>query len=255
MRRFIISPARIRNCWALRKILSLKDAIKLTMISYPREARIQLFLKPLNLSIEIRPSSSDLPVLRKIFVEQEYTPPWPLAPATILDGGAYIGLSSLYFHHLFPEAQILALEPDPESFAMLEKNTHAIPQIRVVNAALWSSHESQRFLADAGAPWASRISGTSIAETRSVRCMTLPEVATMAGGRLDLMKLDIEGAEAEVFRGGDEQILRHVQSVVIEFHDRFFPGSSKPFMNAIDSLPHVSVEQGENSWFLFKPAL
>jgi len=247
-----ISPARIRSCLALSKMMSWKDALKLSMLSYASEARTEILLKPWNLPIELRPCSSDLPVLRKVFEEQEYAPPWPLAPATILDAGAYIGLSSLYFHQLFPRAQILALEPDPKNFALLEKNTRCIPQIHAVNAALWSSNKSQLFLVDQEAPWASRVCGIPREEMGAVRCMTLSEAAAMLGGRLDLMKFDIEGGEEMIFQNGNEQSLRGVSAVVIEFHDRFFPGSSRPFREAIRELPHVEVTQGENSWFHFE---
>lgn len=251
MAKLVLSPARVRNCLSLSKILPLKDAAKLAMLTYEREERAEITVKPWNLSVEIRPATSDVPVLRKILLDQEYSPPRPLAPAAILDAGAYIGISSLYFHFCFPNAQIIALEPDPETFRLLERNTRSIPQIKAVNAALWSSEKAQCFVADPEAPWASRVAEGTDEGNCSVKCMTLSEAANMAGGHFDLMKFDIEGGEAEVFHSVDENLLRQVKAIVIEFHDRFFPGSSKPFLNAIAALPHVSVMQGENSWFLF----
>ncbi len=66
------------------------------------------------------------------------------------------------------------------------------------------------------------------------------------------MKFDIEGGEEEVFRTIDKNLLGRVSAIVIEFHERFFAGSSRPFYEAIKSLRHTEAHQGENSWFFFQ---
>jgi hypothetical protein len=71
-------------------------------------------------------------------------------------------------------------------------------------------------------------------------------LAMLPSGRADLVKIDIEGAEKELF-SEPHAWLDQVQSMVIELHDRYQPGCSRAFFNAVQSFPH---EQwcGENIW-------
>lgn len=227
------------------------DAIRLSLYSYVAQDFLSIWIREWKQFVVVRPFSTDLAVLHKILIDREYAPPPGLSPTVIIDAGAYIGLSTMFFHHRFPEATIFALEPDPENFKLLKKNTSGVTQIQIINAALWSTNEPQNFKTEAAEPWASRISDQRNSDDELVQCITLTELENLAGGCIDLMKLDIEGGEAEVFKSVTPKSLARVKAIVIEFHDRFFPGSSAPFLKAIESLPHESYTQGENTWFVF----
>jgi hypothetical protein len=70
----------------------------------------------------LRTGTSDVYVYHQIFVEREYAPLERLSSvSTILDLGANVGYSSRYFMGMFPRAKLLAIEPDPENFALLER--------------------------------------------------------------------------------------------------------------------------------------
>ncbi len=64
--------------------------------------------------------------------------------------------------------------------------------------------------------------------------------------QIDLLKIDIEGAELELFQSNYEQWLPRVKVVVIELHDHLRPGCSSAFNNAINSINHRKAQQGEN---------
>jgi FkbM family methyltransferase len=144
----------------------------------------------------------------------------------ILDGGANIGISAIHYKQLFPNATITAFEPDPRACDLLRHNLIAnkIHDVEIVEKALWTSNGRVSFFSE-GAD-ANRV----VVEREEVKQLTaLAPSATqchvetvrladyLAKTEFDLVKLDIESAEAEVIVDcGDT--LRNVKNLVIEFH-------------------------------------
>ena len=142
----------------------------------------------------------------------------------ILDGGANIGISAIHYKQLFPDAVVTCFEPDPRACDLLRRNLAAnnIHDIEIVEKALWSSNGRTSFFSE-GAD-ANRI----VREHDAIERLTSPsatycDVETvrladyLATTRFDLVKLDIESAEAEVIVDCGET-LRNVNNLVIEFH-------------------------------------
>jgi FkbM family methyltransferase len=149
----------------------------------------------------------------------------------VIDLGANIGLASRYFACTYPQCRIFAVEPDASNFAQLTRNLR--PLLRsgrcvLERAAVW---ESNSILAVAPAPGgdgfdAIRVSrteslGTEQSATRTKQCVTgisMNEVLARSGfPYADLLKVDIEGAEVELFRG-DLTWLGRTNAIAIEFH-------------------------------------
>ena len=143
----------------------------------------------------------------------------------ILDGGANIGISTIHYKSLFPGAVITAFEPDPRACELLRENfaINRIHDVEVVEKALWASNGRTTFFSE-GAD-ANRVACAE--EVKHLTTLTPAgkeyEVETvrladyLARGKYDLVKLDIESAEAEVIVDcGDT--LRNVDNLVIEFH-------------------------------------
>lgn len=133
----------------------------------------------------------------------------------IVDGGANIGLSVLYFKQLYPESEIVAFEPDPPIFAVLERNlaVAGVGGVRLVAGALWSSETTLAFHAE-GAD-GGHLSAESEATIR-VKTVCLSDYLDRP---VDLLKLDIEGAETEVLLAAANQ-LAQVERVYVEYHSR-----------------------------------
>jgi FkbM family methyltransferase len=142
----------------------------------------------------------------------------------ILDGGANIGISAIHYKQLFPNAVVTSFEPDPRACDVLRRNLAAnnIHDVEIVEKALWTSKGPTSFFSE-GAD-ANRV----IREHDAIERLTSPsakycDVETvrladyLASMRFDLVKLDIESAEAEVIVDCGET-LRNVNNVVIEFH-------------------------------------
>jgi FkbM family methyltransferase len=144
----------------------------------------------------------------------------------ILDGGANIGISAIHYKQLFPEASVISFEPDPRACELLRRNLTAnnIRDVDVVEKALWTNNGHTNFFsegADANrvVPEHGEIEQLTTLTPNGKQCNveTVRLADYLASTRFDLVKLDIEGAEAEVIVDcGDT--LRNVNNLVIEFH-------------------------------------
>ena len=145
---------------------------------------------------------SDLDVLREVVLEREYELPDGIPPAVIVDLGAHIGLASLFFAARLPHARIVAVEANPRLLPRLRRNlaaTHA----QVIHAAV-GDRDGHRSLHRGEASWASSLIAAphSSAPIR-VPALTLESLLGVAGiDRVDLLKIDIEGAEWEILGEG-----------------------------------------------------
>jgi FkbM family methyltransferase len=86
----------------------------------------------------LRANTSDVEVFEQIFVSKEYEFKINFEPEFIVDGGANIGLSSIFFANKFPKARIIAIEPEESNFSLLKSNTSQYVNISVHNAAIWN---------------------------------------------------------------------------------------------------------------------
>lgn len=142
----------------------------------------------------------------------------------IIDAGAHIGLTTLYFKKIFPDAQIIAVEPHPTNFSLLEKNIaeNDLQGITTVNAALGAEPARARTLyADTEFNWhstASFIEGAwnNAQKTEALR-VPVVTLASLISQPIDLLKMDIEGAEVEVLKSAQDS-LRQVKHIICEFH-------------------------------------
>ena len=147
----------------------------------------------------------------------------PVPEPRILDCGANVGLAALYFKRLYPGARITAYEADPALAVLCGRNLAAngAEDVDVEAAAVWCAGGAVRFQqegADSGA-----IEGMS-AGLRA-NAVTVPAVRlrdVIAVERIDLLKLDIEGAETAVLADCAEA-LDNVAAIVMELHE-FDPG-------------------------------
>ena len=137
----------------------------------------------------------------------------------ILDCGANIGLATLYFKRRYPAARITAFEPDPALADLLEMNVreNGAADVDVVRAAVWTDPGSVQFRAEGADSGA--IDGVSAG--LEGRLVTVPSVRladVIAREPIDLLKLDIEGAEAAVL-ADCAHVLRNVRAMVIDLHE------------------------------------
>ncbi len=180
-------------------------------------------------ALVLRPGSSDLGTFDEVFVGGVYDGVVRHAPetGTIIDLGANIGLASLFFLLRFPRARLLAIEPAPDNFALLTRNLAPFSARGCAvtrRAALWGADQPVTFSTAAAGRFDSGTIGeqpdaaASDAAEAEVPGMSMPAILAHAGfDTVDLLKVDVEGAERHLFAGGDEWLDR-VGCLAVEFH-------------------------------------
>lgn len=224
-------------------------------------ARARLSRKPLQILIaaqhhmhpvNLRMRTTDVSLYEEIIVNCEYEFEIGREPAVIVDAGANIGLTSVYFANRYPKAKIVAIEPEAENFRMLLKNTEPYEGIVAVEAALWHS-DTMVDLSDPGSgSWGFQVEEHQDIATsckKLVRGVTVDTLMRENGlNHIDILKVDIEGSEKEVFESCGAWIGK-VGVLVVELHDRWKSGCGETVRSATKDFP-VSWTRGETTFFL-----
>ncbi len=110
----------------------------LFLILASKKEFIQLSIPQSKTPLKLRSDTSDIPTFEQIFVWDDYDLPMQMAPRFIIDGGANVGFASIYFANRYPEAKIIAVEPDESNVEVMRQNTLAYPNISVIQAGIWN---------------------------------------------------------------------------------------------------------------------
>ena len=169
----------------------------------------------------IRNGSSDIDVFYQHFIRREILDiPIDFRPMVILDIGANIGLSIEAFHWRFPNAEIIGVELDAENAALCRENLKGYPKVTILNAALWSSlgRVGVRDIGDGA--WGFQVDDKSHDSKRYALALTYRDLLALCGlVNVDLLKMDIEGAEADVLEVSADDIFESTMVSIIEVHD------------------------------------
>ncbi|HLF75970.1 MAG TPA: FkbM family methyltransferase [Dehalococcoidia bacterium] len=208
--------------------------------------KIRLHPNSLGKDIQIRPGTSDIWNYQQIFDQDEYNLPFPEEPKVIVDAGAYVGFASIYFASRYPKARIIALEPDDDNYALLQENVRNYANVSPLKAALWGDSVALDVVDGGNKQWGLQTRPASMQPAKSrVAALTVDELMrNYSLDRIDILKIDIEGSEREVF-AHPEAWIDGVQSMVVELHDRFAPGCKDTVYAAAQAFPRV-MEIGEN---------
>jgi FkbM family methyltransferase len=227
--------------------LLLKTAHALRL---PRPAAVRIGARQAGYPVAARlGDSSDLAVFQQIFLHDEYACLRQIADArVILDLGANVGYSSAYFLSCFPAATVLAVEPDPDNYAACCRNLAPYgKRAKVVLGAAWSTRSrvalSKGGFRD-GREWSRQVlpAGPVMAEAW-VEAWDIPSLLEMAGGEpIDIMKIDVERSELDIFGNGAESWLPKVRNICIELHGR---DCEDAFFGALSGFQYELRHSGE----------
>jgi FkbM family methyltransferase len=211
-----------------------------------------------------RLTPADLGVMGQIFELEEYSltrlSAWPGIAVRgisaeggrrplIVDCGANIGASSVYFALRFPDAEIVAIEPEADNFDVLLRNTEGLRVVPLQTAVM--DEAGSVVLTDPGTgAWGFRTGEAREGErvVGEVEAITVADAIEAGAGAVPfLLKVDIEGAEEQLFSSHHEQ-LNSFPVVVVELHDWMFPGreTSRRFLDWHRSFDRDLVTLGEN---------
>ena len=250
MKKIIVNITDIINKYGY---LGIIFRIKSKYLSFSTAARINP--KILKNPVFLRTNSADLDTYHKIFIDEEYALDIAKSPKNILDCGAHIGLSSIYFAANYPDCRIISIEPESRNFKLLKKNVKNYPNIIPMRAALWNDVRELDVLDPGNDTWSYRvgaprknksskiiekISGVTVDKIMQDYCIDF----------IDILKIDIEGAEKDVFENSSRWIDK-VGVIAMELHD-WRAGCREVVSRAVKDFEFGS-EQGENTFFARSP--
>ena len=233
------------GCLGLRGVLAV-TAYRL--FGWPKEVTVRP--PGIRNPIYLRIRTSDADIYTAVLLNGEYAFDLPFCPSVIVDVGANIGMTSIFFTHRYPEAKIIAIEPEASNFAALARNVRPYPAIVPVHAALWKSDGEISISEPDPSTGASGNWGFVVHEGEgdvNVRAMTMRTLMREMGLHfVDLLKIDIEGGEKEVFEAYDW--IDDVRCLMIELHDWCRPGCS----DAVDPamLGFSKIRRGETTLYV-----
>jgi len=194
-----------------------------------------------------RHGTTDKYIIADVLLDAQYQCLMNLARVrTILDIGGNIGTTSVLLLNAYPNARLLALEPDPGNFAVLQRNIAPYGARAVaMRKALWHRREPlaiERGSFRDGGAWSFQVKSTGDA-TSEVDGITLPELMREYSlDSIDILKIDIEGAERYVFETSITSCLRQVKLIAIELHD---DPSREAFLRCVSPLTGHLSRHGE----------
>jgi FkbM family methyltransferase len=210
-------------------------------------------------TLRLRPDTTDIETFGQIFLYAHYRTHGFARHADIvayyesctnpliLDLGANIGLSPLYFAKNWPRATIVGVEPDAGNYALFERNIAAQKNIIPVCGAVASRRSHAHIINPHESAWGYR---TTIDDSNSGGLPAIPVTELLDQHRECepfICKIDIEGAEQELFSANTQWVERF-PIVIIELHDWLFParGSSANFLRVIAGMKRDFILSGEN---------
>jgi FkbM family methyltransferase len=161
-------------------------------------------------------------LFEEIFVRGEYAFITQSENPRILDCGANIGYATLFLKWQYPNATIDSFEPDPAAFSMLEKNItkNKLTNVRLHNTALSATEGTTSFFVDANLEGSLSMSThPERVSSKRIEVRTETLVGYLSEGVVDFLKLDVEGAEAEIIKHLDKlSLFSQIRSMAIEYH-------------------------------------
>jgi len=206
-------------------------------------------------NIYIRPQTSDAPTFEQVILHREYDlRDFQKRIGTvdfIIDAGANIGLTSVFFANQFPNARIIAIEPDEDNFRMFQKNTASLPNVSGHMAGLWHKQAALTVKDEGYGAYGFTVEEVDANHPMALQAVSINDIIKDSEASIiDVLKIDIEGSEKEVFSENYENWLPITKCLIIELHDRKRTGCSQAVFSALSAYNFSMEVRGENLVFL-----
>jgi len=208
---FIITKESFETYLTLRRLSRSNNIQELQQLS-----PVPVTLRSLKHPIFVRPGTEDVGMIISTIIREEYGQfRYPMSPEWMLDAGAYIGDTAVYFLSKYSQLKLIALEPNPAAYELARLNLSPYgDRTTLLNKALYASNECLKFKGDFGGASVS-VQGHGL-NVEGISIPTLMEMFHIP--RLNILKMDIEGAEEIIFATNPDGWLRRVDLLIIEIH-------------------------------------
>jgi FkbM family methyltransferase len=214
-----------------------------------------------------RKGSSDEGVIDQTFVQKQHDLSWLSPPhytelltyverrvaggarPLIVDAGANVGASAVFLAFSVPGAKVVAIEPDAANVDIMRRNVDGL-DVEVLEAALASAAGRSKVIDPGQGHWGLRtVDAGGDPAGPSVPNVTIPEIYArhQPGFFPAIVKIDIEGAEKELFRGSLPWV-RQTPVIIVELHDWLLPKqrTSSTFLEVVAGLDRDFITVGDN---------
>jgi FkbM family methyltransferase len=191
--------------------------------------------------ILIRPGTQDAHTIINNVIRKEYDQvKLTTSPKWMIDAGAYIGDTSAYFLSRFPDLKIVALEPNPSAYEMAKQNLKPYDDRAILL-------QKGLYITDGVAFFSGDNTGASISHTGfEIDCTTILSLTERYSiPCIDILKMDIEGAEGAIFSSNPEAWLALTDLLIIEIHG----DQIKPLITRVLADNGFSMKQYRSVWY------
>ncbi len=247
----------------LRKLMVLKllknhfklyDAFQLLTTLLQKKSSV--YLKQLKITLYFRKDSKDYETFEEIFQKNIYDVALPFIPVTIVDAGANVGFASLFFKLKYPKSHILAIEIESENIEMIKKNTAQISNFEVISKALYNRKAYFKIENPFNATNSFQINETEDVNNFDIESITVDEVLTYKKWKtIDVLKIDIEGAEKQLFENNYQSWIPKVKVIMIETHDRMLLNCSLTVIRALSEFNFILYTTTEGTLVFYNKSL
>lgn len=216
---------------------------------------INIRLKKYPFPIKLRRKGSDLAVFNEVLLQSFYRFETSLAftPRAIVDCGANIGLASIFFKALYPQSEIISVEPDEGNFKLMTENLQYYSNIHCLKSGIWSKDTYLSADDNNSTHCGYSFHESDSEQLGSVKAYSIDSIMKMFNlDFIDILKIDIEGAEKMIFEKDYNYWLSRTNIVIVELHDRAHEGCSKAFFKALVDYDFTTEVIGENIFCFFK---
>jgi len=199
----------------------------------------------------IRKDTTDIHLFKQIFILREYGIKINIKPKFIVDAGANVGYATLWFNQKFPDAKIISIEPESSNFEVLRENTMNIDNIKILKKGLWAKKSFLKIIDNGVGKWGFSTEEVGVEDSYDIEGIGVDDIlANTDFNCIDILKLDIEGAEKELFSENFESWLPKVNILIVELHDEFKEGCARALYSAIEGHDFEETRRSENVIFV-----
>lgn len=216
----------------------------------------KIYLPFLGRTIYFRKKTKDKETFKEIFNKNIYNIKLPIIPNLIIDAGSNTGFTSLFFKLKYPEVKIVALEIETENVKMIRKNLKKFKDIDIIQKGLFNKKAFFKIEDPYKATNSFVIKEVNPNENYDIESITIDEILTSKKiETIDILKIDIEGAEKDLFEKNYENWLPKIKIIMVETHDRMIPKCSYSVMKSLNEYNFILYTTTEDTLIYYNMSL
>lgn len=211
---------------------------------------ISLNVKGYKYPIYLRTMTSDCKAFKQMFISEEYGYAVPFSPKTIIDAGANCGYSAIYFANRYPDAKIIAIEPETSNYEMILMNTKEYKNVHVIKSGVWSK-DCDLIISNLenANKWSFQVKEVPTGEG-DMESISLDNIMDRYDLKsIDILKMDVEGAEKNIFEYNYDSWLSKTKFGFLELHETYAKGVEQVVNHRLTEYGFKKAQSGENIVF------